>query len=114
FNWGVTIAHTGIFTVTHATSMFDVYLGFDTGNQTTWFRRGDNNSSQAGFAGLGINLPGGMTITWLNHFGPENPTGTTNQQGRLVDDSFRVFSDLVFLWKYNDNLTLTTDLNFAR
>jgi hypothetical protein len=115
FNFGVTVAHTGIFTDTHLTPMVDLYLGFDTGNQTTWFNKGDNNSSVAGWAGLGLNLLGGnLTVLWLNHFGPENPTGTRNLSGQLVDGSMRSESTITTIWKYNDNLTLTTDLNFAR
>ena len=113
FNFGVTVAHTGAFTVTHATPMFDVYLGIDAGNQTTPWK--DNNSSAAGWAGLGINLLGGnLTITALNHFGPENPTGTVNASGALVDGSWRSESTITTVYKYNDNLTLTADLNFAR
>jgi hypothetical protein len=114
FNFGVTVAHTGIFTVTHAIPLLDVYAGFDTGNQTTWFKKGDNNSSQAGWFGLGFNLLGGnLTVTWLNHFGPENPTGTTNPQGRLVDGSWRTESTITSVYKWNNNLTLTNDINFA-
>jgi hypothetical protein len=114
FNFGVTVAHTGLFTVTHASSLVDLYLGVDSGNQTTLFRRGDNNDSAAGWAGLGLNFMGGnLTVLWLNHFGPENARGTLNLQGRLVDDSFRTESTITTIWKYNNNLTLTTDLNFA-
>jgi hypothetical protein len=113
FNFGVTFAHAGAFTVTHVDPMFDVYLGIDAGNQTTPFR--DNNSSAGGFVGLGINLLGGnLTITSLNHLGPENPTGTVNLNGELVDGEMRTFSTITTVWKYNDNLTFTTDLNFAR
>src|SRR6202521_4624058 len=57
FNFGVTFAHAGAFTVTHISPMFDAYLGIDAGNQTTPLR--DNNSSAGGFVGLGINLLGG-------------------------------------------------------
>lgn len=114
FNFGVTVAHTGIFTATHLTPLVDLYLGVDSGNQTTLFRNGDNNDSAAGWAGLGLNLmDGNLTVLWLNHFGPENPRGTLNQQGRLVDDSFRSESTITTIWKYSDSLTLTTDLNLA-
>ena len=112
FNFGVTVAHTGAFTVTHATPLIDLYLGIDAGNQTTPWH--DNNGSAAGWAGLGLNLLGGnLTVTWLNHFGPENPTGTLSPAGTLVDDSWRSESTITTVYKYNDNLTFTTDLNFA-
>jgi hypothetical protein len=113
FNFGVTVAHTGLFTVTHVDPLYDVYLGIDAGNQTTPFK--DNNSSPGGWAGLGLNLLGGnLTITWLNHLGPENPTGTVNLSGQVVDGSMRSESTITTVWKYSDNLTFTTDLNFAR
>jgi hypothetical protein len=112
FNFGVTVAHAGAFTVTHATPMFDVYLGIDAGNQTTPFN--DNNSSAGGWAGLGLNLPSNITVTWLNHFGPENPRGTTNASGQLVDGAMRWEGTITTVWKYNDNLTMTTDLNLIR
>jgi hypothetical protein len=113
FNFGVTVAHAGAFTVSHVTPMFDVYLGIDAGNQTTPVH--DNNSSPGGWAGLGVNLMGGnLTILGLNHFGPENPTGTVNPGGKVVDGSMRWESTITTAWKYNDNLTLTNDINFAR
>jgi hypothetical protein len=112
FNFGVTFAHAGAFTVTHVDPMFDVYLGIDAGNQTTPFR--DNNSSAAGFVGLGINLLGGnLTITSLNHLGPENPTGTVSLGGDVVDGAMRTFSTITTVWKFNDNITFTNDLNYV-
>lgn len=113
FNYGVTFAHTGAFTVTHVDPLYDVYLGIDAGNQTTPWR--DNNKSAAGFAGVGLNLLGGnLTVLWLNHFGPENATGTVNTSGQVVDGSIRSESTITTVWKYSDNLTLTTDVNFER
>jgi hypothetical protein len=113
FNFGVTVAHAGAFTVTHVSPMIDAYLGIDAGNQTTPFH--DNNRSPGGWAGLGLNLLGGnLTILGLNHFGPENPTGTVNPGGKVVDGSMRSESTITTVWKYNQDLTLTTDLNFAR
>lgn len=112
FNFGVTVAHTGAFTVTHVSPVYDVYLGIDAGNQTTPWQ--DNNSSPAGWAGLGLNLTGGWpTILWLNHFGPENFKGLTDADGKPVDGKFRTESTITTIYKYNDNLTFTTDLNFA-
>jgi len=111
FNFGVTVVHTGAFTVSHVSPLVDVYLGIDSGNQTTPWH--DNNGSPAGWAGLGLNLLGGnLTTLWLNHFGPENPTGTRNLDGQVVDGAMRSESTITTVYKYNDNLTFTTDLNF--
>jgi hypothetical protein len=113
FNFGVTFAHLGALTVSHVDPLLDVYLGVDAGNQTTPWT--DNNHSAAGFAGLGVNLMGGnLVITWLNHLGPENPTGALSPGGSLVDGSMRWYSDATMVYKYNDKLTLTTDVNFIR
>jgi hypothetical protein len=114
FNFGVTVAHTGALADIHLTPTVDLWLGVDSGNQTTWFKTGDNNDSAAGWAGLGLNfLDGNITVLWLNHFGPENPTGTRNLSGTLVDGSFRTESTITTIVKWNDDLTFTTDLNFA-
>jgi hypothetical protein len=113
YNFGVTFAHTGAYTVTHLSPMIDLHLGIDAGNQTTPVH--DNNSSAGGFAGIGLNLMGGnLTITWLNHFGPENATGTVNLSGQVVDGSMRSESTITTVWKYSNNLTFTNDINFAR
>src|SRR5262249_5252420 len=36
FNYGLPLKHTGILTTTHATSLIDVYLGIDTGVNTSF------------------------------------------------------------------------------
>ena len=53
FNFGLPLVQTGILSVTHATSNIDVYLGIDTGVNTT-FGAGDNNGAVAGTAGFGL------------------------------------------------------------
>ena len=74
YNYGVTFNHTGILTTTHINPTFDLYLGVDTGNQTTFGRPGgDPNSTVAGFVGFGLNnlLNDKLTVLALSHIGPE-------------------------------------------
>jgi hypothetical protein len=113
YNFGVPVKHTGLWTVTHANSTLDVWLGLDTGNQTS-FSDGDNNSdSLAGLVGMGLNLlDGRLTTLWLTHFGPENPIAAGENFN--VNSAFRYETTVTTVWKYSDALTLTTDLNWIR
>jgi len=115
FNFGVTVKHTGILTTTHVSPLLDVYLGVDSGNQAMLpiVHVADNNGAIAGQAGIGLNLAGGnVTVLALSHFGPENPSvpGLTFNSNSV----FRWYNDITTVWKVNDNLTLTTDLNYVK
>jgi len=112
FNFGAPFSHTGIWTITHVNPLIDVYLGIDTGNQTT-LGPGDNNGALAGLTGLGLNLlDGKVTILWLNHMGPENPRNA--HEAFNVNSAFRFYDTITTVVKWNDDLTLTTDLNWVR
>jgi len=112
FNFGVTVAHTGLWTTTHVNPLLDLYLGIDTGNQTT-LGSGDNNGAVAGLGGIGLNLMGGnLTIIGLSHFGPENPNGA--HENFNVNSEYRWINDITATFKVNDALTLITDLNYIR
>ncbi len=119
FNFGVPIAHTGLWTTTHATSQVDIYLGIDTGNQTTFTRGGDNNDALAYLTGVGFNLlDGNVTILWLNHMGPENPRGAVALNGVPFNvngnNAWRYEDTVTTVIKWNDDLTFTTDINYIR
>ncbi|MGE5517084.1 MAG: outer membrane beta-barrel protein [Bacteroidota bacterium] len=114
FNFGLPYKHAGVLTTTHANPMVDVYLGVDTGVNTTFGNRGDNNDRLAGLAGLGLNLMDGqLTILGLSHFGAENPSRgpngspAANHQGRYIND-------ISAIYKATDKLTLTTELNYIK
>ncbi|MGD0635704.1 MAG: outer membrane beta-barrel protein [Beijerinckiaceae bacterium] len=110
YNYGVTFNHTGIITTTHVNSTLDIWLGVDTGNQTT-FGAGDPNGEPAGFVGFGLNglLDGKLTVLALSHIGPE--------QSPLVDplgykSDLRFYNDADFTYKINDDWTWTTELDY--
>jgi hypothetical protein len=106
YNFGVTVSHTGFWTTTHVDPMLDIYLGIDTGNQTT-LGSGNNNN-----VGVGLNLLGGnLTVVGLSHFGPENPNGAGEPFS--VNGAYRWYNDITTTWKASDTLTLTTDLNYV-
>jgi hypothetical protein len=110
FNFGLPLVQTGILSVTHATSNVDLYLGIDTGVNTT-FGAGDNNGAVAGTAGIGLTfLDGNLTVLALTHFGPENPTRTVPG----ANGAYRYLNDIVVTYKPSDKLSFTTELNFIR
>ena len=123
FNFGIPFKHTGVMTTTHVNSMFDVYLGIDTGVNTTFgnrfdcFNCGDNNTAAAFHGGVGFNLlDGKLTILATTHIGPENPNTTAIQVACACDpnSAVRYLNDVTITLKATDKLTFITDLNYIR
>ena len=113
YNYGVTFNHTGILTTTHINPTFDLYLGVDTGNQTTFGRPGgDPNSTVAGFVGFGLNnlLNDKLTVLALSHIGPEQNYFADPNAGK----DLRYYDDVVLTYKINDDWTSVTELNYSR
>jgi len=110
FNFGIPLKHTGFYTTTHVSGVLDLWLGADSGVNTSLGDPGDNNDAWSGLGGVGLNLMGGnLTILALAHIGPENPRPVP-----LHNSTARQIYDLVATWKVNDKLTSTTELNFIR
>lgn len=116
FNFGIPLKHTGILTTTHVTPLLDVYLGVDTGEQTTiGCCRADNNGAIAGIVGVGLNMmDGNLTILALSHLGPENAVNALKPFGFDANRYMRFENDAVITWKVTDALTLVTELNWIR
>ena len=122
YYYGVTFNHTGILTTTHVNPKLDIYLGVDTGNQTTFgVPRGDPNGQPAGFAGFGLNnlLNDKLTVLALSHIGPEQAfprfyQGNFNANDPTADQDLRYYNDVVFTYKVNDALTSVTEFNYTR
>jgi len=115
FQFGLPFKHTGVLTVSHLTSMLDVYAGIDTGANTTWGPLGENNSALGGVAGVGLNLMDGkLTILALSHFGPENSTRVLSPVGVNANGKWRFFNDIVVTYKAMEALTLVTEANWIR
>jgi hypothetical protein len=116
YNWGLPVKHFGAYGTWHATSIVDLWAGIDAGNQTTAFK--DNNEAAAGMAGFGLNnlLGGNLTILALSHFGPENPNGSLDLNGKpiAVNSAFRYFNDIVTTYKLTDKWTLVNEANWVR
>ena len=111
FNFGIPFKHTGILTTTHVSKTLDIYAGITSGvNTTLW--KGDNNGSPSFHGGLGLNLMGGkLTIYATTSIGPEIPRGTP---GVRPNKDLRYLNDVTAIWKINDTLTSTTDINYIR
>lgn len=110
FNYGVPFKHTGILTTTHATSVVDLYLGVDSGVNTS-LGGGDQNGEPGGIFGFGLNLlDGKLTILALSHVGPENPVLTTPH----ANSRMRYLNDVVVTYKATDKLSFTTEGNYIK
>ena len=122
YNYAVTFNHTGILTTTHVNPKLDIYLGIDTGNQTTFgYPNGDPNGKPAGFAGFGLNnlLNDKLTVLALSHIGPENAYprfagGVFNANDPTAGSDVRYYNDVVFTYKATDALTSVTEINYTR
>jgi Putative beta-barrel porin-2, OmpL-like. bbp2 len=110
FNFGVPFKHTGILTQTHITPAFGIYLGVDSGVNTS-LGAGDNNGRGAGIAGFNLSLlDGKLTVLALTHIGPENPTRTVPN----ANSELRYLNDIAVTYKPSDTLSLTTEFNYIR
>jgi len=110
-NFGLPFEQTGAMAVAHASGLLDLYLGIDTGVNTT-FAGGDANHEPAGMAGFGLNLLGGnLTVLALTHIGPEN---SCQSVPAFCDSALRYLNDAVITYKASDKLSFTTELNYIR
>jgi hypothetical protein len=110
YNFGAPSKHTGVLAILHASPLLDIYGDVDTGTNTTFGYRGDNNSALAGIVGFNLTLMGGnLTILALSHIGSETPSILTPN----ADSYLRYYNDAVITYKASDTLTLTTELNYA-
>ncbi len=101
--------HLGLLAVAHATSVLDLYVGIDTGNDTT-LGQGDDNRRPAGIAGFGLTGLGGLTVIALTHVGPEDAKRTAP----FADSALRYYNDLVVTYKSSPKLAFTTEIDYVR
>ncbi len=108
YNYGLPFKHAGALAIAHVTPMIDLYGGVDTGVNTFT----DNNSKPGYIAGFGLTLlDGNLTVLALSHFGVENPSLVRAPFG---NDGYRYLNDVAVVYKANDKLTFTTELNYIR
>ncbi len=114
FNFALPFKHMGILTTSHVTSLIDLYLGVDTGTNTTFGPYGDNNNAIAGIVGFGLNMmDGNLTVLALSHMGPENASHAL-APAFDADAYMRFYNDVVVVWKTTDKLTLTGEAAWVR
>ena len=114
FNYGLPFKHTGFLTTTHVTSVVDLYLGLDTGTNTTFGPYGETNNSLAGIVGFGLNfLDGNLKILALSHLGPENPTRALRPFYN-ANSYMRYYNHVIVTWKANEKLTIAAEAAWAR
>jgi hypothetical protein len=114
FNFGLPLKHTGLLTTSHVSGLLDVYLGVDTGANTTFGPLGDNNSAVAFLGGINLTMyDGNLTVLALTHIGPENATRSLSPAFN-ANGYFRYYNDIVVTYKATTELTLTTEINWVR
>lgn len=114
FNFGLPFKHTGVLTTTHINPLLDLYLGVDTGVNTTFGPRGDENGAVAFLGGFGLNMmDGNLTVLALTHIGPENASRSF-LTGYNVNGFYRYLNDVVITYKATDRLTFVTEFNWVR
>jgi hypothetical protein len=118
FNYGIPLKHTGGLSVTHVNDMLDIWLGVDSGINTTLDGRGDPNGGVGGIAGFGLNglMDGKLTVLTLTHFGPGQPSLRTDQTAGVKGavEHGRYIADSVITYKHSDALTFITELNYIQ
>jgi len=115
FNFGIPLKHSGGYLTAHLNDTFDLWLGGDTGVNTS-VGSGDNNTAPAFLGGIGINglLGGNLTILALTHIGPENASNIAPLVNFNPNTALRYINDAVITYKASDALTFTTELNYIR
>jgi hypothetical protein len=115
FQFGLPFKHTGALTTTHVSPLLDVYVGVDTGTNTTFGPLGDENGAVGGIGGFGLNMmDGNLTILALSHVGPEQPTRVLSPLGVNANGEWRSYSDVDITYKATPLLTLVTEFNWVR
>jgi hypothetical protein len=116
FNFGLPLKHTGVLATTHVNDMLDIYTGIDSGVNTTLFpNKGDNNSAYSFMGGVGLNMMGGdLMVLALTHIGPENAGLSASRPGGIAHTAgvYRYIADILTIWKVNEKLTLTNEINY--
>jgi hypothetical protein len=115
FNFGIPLKHTGVLSISHVNGMLDVYLGADTGVNTTFGPLGDNNGAIGFITGANLTMMGGnLTVLALSHIGPENVTRALSTAGFNANGYYRYLNDIVITYKATTDLTFVTELNWIR
>ncbi len=115
FDFGLPFKHTGVLTTSHVNTLLDVYLGVDTGVNTSFGPLGDDNGAVAFLGGVNLTLlDGNLTVLALTHLGPENATRALSPVGFNANGYYRYLNDVVVTYKATPKLTLVTEANLIR
>ncbi len=116
FNFGVPLKHTGVMTVTHFSHGVDIYVGVDSGVNTSFGFGGDNNGAPAFHGGIGFTIGKNVTVLATTHIGPEDARGSVDFNGKVinVNSALRYLNDIVITAKIGSKLVSTTDINYIR
>ncbi len=118
FNYADPLKEAGVITTTHVNDTVDLWLGTDSGLQTTYGQRGNPDGGMSGIAGVGLNnlLGGKLTILALSHFGPTDAELRSDQPAGITGASHkgRYLNDVVATYKPDDLWTWVTEANYTQ
>ena len=118
FNYGLPFKHTGVLTTSHVNDTVDIYMGVDSGVNTTFGDGSNNGHVVHGLAGIGLNglADGKLTVLALTHFGPENAEARIDQTNGNVRAAHknRFYGDVTATYKASDTWTFVTELDYVR
>jgi len=104
--------HVGINSISHINDFINLYLGIDSGTNTSIGWPGDNNAAAAVQGGVEFNLPDqSLTIAAFTHAGPENPKQTDPYHVGWPNIPTECGCDPNTTWRYYNNLTISYTLN---
>jgi len=116
FNFGIPLKHTGVMTVSHFSHGIDIYIGVDSGVNTSFGTSGDTNGAPAFHGGIGFTIGKNITVLATTHIGPEDARGSLdfNNKPINVNTALRYLNDIVITTKLSPKLTSSTDINYIR
>jgi len=119
FNFGIPLKHTGVMTVSHFSHGIDIYIGVDSGVNTSFGKAGDENGAPAFHGGIGFTVGKNVTVLATTHIGPEDARGSCNFYVPScptinVNSALRYLNDITITAKLSPKLTSSTDINYIR
>lgn len=116
FNFGVPLKHTGVMTVSHFSHGIDIYVGVDSGVNTSFGLGGNVNGGVSFHGGIGFLIGKNITVLATTHIGPADARGSIDFNNKPINanTALRYLNDIVITTKLGTKLTSLTDLNYIR
>ena len=113
YNFGLPRKHTGVLTTTSVGPNLDLYLGYDTGENTSVGPGGGYNDAQPHVLGGAALRLHDVTIQAFTHIGPEDAPSLL-PPGVDAHRATRYENDLFVTWALAPGVSTATELNYVR